>query len=123
MMNKPNAKGLRRIINATGYSIAGLKATFRHEEAFRQEVYVLPIILVLAMIFARNGVEFVLLFGSYWLVLIAELINSALEAVVDRIGLEKHPLSGQAKDIGSALVMMAIVLTVVTWFSVAVFRS
>lgn len=122
MMNKPRAKGLQRTINAAGYSISGLKSTFKNEEAFRQEIYLLPIILMLAIIIAKSGVEFVLLFGSYWLVLIAELVNSALESVVDRIGLEKHQLSGQAKDIGSALVMMAIALVLVTWFSVIVFR-
>lgn len=122
MMNKPNAKGLQRVINATGYSIKGLKATFKHEEAFRQELFLLPFIFVLAWGVAKSGIEFALLFGTYWLVLMAELVNSALEAVVDRISLEKHSLSGQAKDIGSALVMMAITLTIITWFSVIVFR-
>lgn len=122
MMNKPDATGLKRLMNATQYSIKGLKAAFKYEEAFRQEVYLLPIILVLAMWLSKTGLEFALLFGSYWLVLMAELVNSGIEAVVDRIGLEKHPLSGQAKDIGSAIVMLAMVLTFVTWFSVIVFR-
>lgn len=122
MMNKPGAKGFSRLINATKFSVKGLKAAFKHEEAFRQEVYVLPIVLVFALWFAKTGLEFALLFGSYWLILIAELINSGIEAVVDRIGLEKHPLSGQAKDIGSAIVMLAMVLTIVTWISVIVFR-
>lgn len=122
MMNKPGAKGLKRLVNATQYSIKGLKAAFKNEEAFRQEVYLLPIILVLAICLSKTGIEFALLFGSYWLVLMAELVNSGIEAVVDRIGLEKHPLSGQAKDIGSAIVMLAMVLTVVTWVSVTVFR-
>lgn len=122
MMNKPGAKGLSRLINATKFSVKGLKAAFKHEEAFRQEVYMLPVALVLALWLAQTGLEFALLFGSYWLILIAELINSGIEAVVDRIGLEKHPLSGQAKDIGSAIVMLAMVLTIVTWISVIVFR-
>ncbi|MGL4674011.1 MAG: diacylglycerol kinase [Wohlfahrtiimonas sp.] len=122
MMNKPGAIGLKRLANATQYSIKGLKAAFKHEEAFRQELFLLPIMLVLAVWLSKTGLEFALLFGSYWLVLIAELINSGIEAVVDRIGLEKHPLSGQAKDIGSAIVMLAMILTVVTWFSVIVFR-
>lgn len=122
MMNKPGATGLKRLVNASQYSIKGLKAAFKHEEAFRQEVFLLPIILVLAVWLSETGLEFALLFGSYWLVLMAELINSGIEAVVDRIGLEKHPLSGQAKDIGSAIVMLAMVLTVMTWISVIVFR-
>lgn len=122
MMNKPGATGLKRLVNATQYSIKGLKAAFKNEEAFRQEVFLLPIILVLAIWLSKTGLEFALLFGSYWLVLMAELVNSGIEAVVDRIGLEKHPLSGQAKDIGSAIVMLAMVLTVVTWISVIVFR-
>lgn len=122
MMNKPGATGLKRLVNATQYSIKGLKAAFKNEEAFRQEVFLLPIILVLAIWLSKTGLEFALLFGSYWLVLMAELVNSGIEAVVDRIGLEKHPLSGQAKDIGSAIVMLAMVLTVVTWVSVIVFR-
>ncbi len=122
MMNKPGATGLKRLVNATQYSVQGLKAAFKNEEAFRQEVFVLPIILALAIGLSKTGLEFALLFGSYWLVLMAELVNSGIEAVVDRISLEKHPLSGQAKDIGSAIVMLAMVLTVVTWFSVIVFR-
>lgn len=122
MMNKPGATGLKRLVNATQYSIKGLKAAFKNEEAFRQELFLLPIILVLAIWLSKTGLEFALLFGSYWLVLMAELVNSGIEAVVDRISLEKHPLSGQAKDIGSAIVMLAMVLTVVTWVSVIVFR-
>lgn len=122
MMNKPGATGLKRLVNATQYSIKGLKAAFKNEEAFRQEVFLLPIILILAIWLSKTGLEFALLFGSYWFVLMAELVNSGIEAVVDRIGLEKHPLSGQAKDIGSAIVMLAMVLTVVTWISVIVFR-
>lgn len=122
MMNKPGATGLKRLVDATQYSIKGLKATFKNEEAFRQELFLLPIILVLAIWLSKTGLEFALLFGSYWLVLMAELVNSGIEAIVDRIGLEKHPLSGQAKDIGSAIVMLAMVLTVVTWISVIVFR-
>lgn len=122
MMNKPGVTGLKRLINAAKYSIQGLKAAYRNEEAFRLEIYLLPIITVLAVCFSRTGLEFALLFSSYWLILIAELINSGIEAVVDRIGSENHPLSGQAKDIGSAIVMLAAILTVVTWLSVIVFR-
>ncbi|GAA5094623.1 diacylglycerol kinase [Wohlfahrtiimonas larvae] len=122
MMNKPGATGLRRLVNATQYSIKGLKAAFKYEEAFRQELLLLPVILILAVWLSKSGLEFALLFGSYWLVLIVELINSGIEAVVDRIGPEHHPLSGQAKDIGSAIVMLAMSLTFVTWIAVIVFR-
>ncbi len=122
MMNKPGATGLKRLVNAAKYSAQGLKAAFRNEEAFRLEVYALPIAFILAICWSRTGLEFALLFGSYWLILIAELINSGIEAVVDRISSEKHPLSGQAKDIGSAIVMLAMILTAVTWIAVIVFR-
>lgn len=122
MMNKPGATGFKRLMNATKYSLQGMKAAYRNEEAFRLEVYGLPIALVLAFCWSHTGLEFALLFGSYWLILIAELINSGIEAVVDRIGPEKHPLSGQAKDIGSAIVMLAMILTAVTWIAVIVFR-
>lgn len=122
MMNKPGATGLTRICHACGYSVKGLRAAFLSEAAFRQEVYALPIVLGLAIWLANTGIEFALLFGSFGLILVAELINSALEAVVDRIGPEHHPLSGQAKDIGSAIVMVAMILMAVTWVAVLVFR-
>ncbi|MBS7824565.1 diacylglycerol kinase [Wohlfahrtiimonas chitiniclastica] len=122
MMNKPGATGLTRIRHACGYSVKGLRAAFLSEAAFRQEVYALPIVLGLAIWLANTGIEFALLFGSFGLILVAELINSALEAVVDRIGPEHHPLSGQAKDIGSAIVMVAMILMAVTWVAVLVFR-
>lgn len=122
MMNKPGATGLTRIRHACGYSVKGLRAAFLSEAAFRQEVYALPIVFGLAIWLANTGIEFALLFGSFGLILVAELVNSALEAVVDRIGPEHHPLSGQAKDIGSAIVMVAMILMAVTWVAVLVFR-
>lgn len=121
-MNKPKAGGFTRIINAFFYSIKGFKAAFKNEAAFRQEIFLLPIIIVLAGFLAKNGVELSLMIGSFGLVLMAELVNSALECVVDRISFEKHPLSGQAKDIGSAIVLLALILCGLTWLSILLYR-
>lgn len=120
-MNKPGNKGLKRIIAATGYSIKGLRAAYCNEAAIRQEVIAGIVIVPLAFFLAKNGVELALLLGSALLIFLMELVNSALEAVVDRIGSEHHPLSGQAKDIGSALVMVAIVMFVIVWASVLLY--
>ncbi|WP_026879159.1 diacylglycerol kinase [Ignatzschineria larvae DSM 13226] len=114
-MNKPNRTGLGRIIAAGGYSLRGLKAAFQSEAAIRQELFAAIFLVPLAFYLADNGIELALLLGSLILVFLMELINSAIEAIVDRISFEHHPLSGQAKDIGSALVMIAIVLVVIVW--------
>ncbi len=111
-----DAKGLKRIINAFGYSLKGFRACFRHEEAFRQEVFVLIPLLPLGIWLGNNGVERALLVGSLLIVPLTELLNSAIEAVVDRIGQERHKLSGRAKDIGSAAVFLSIVLALSVWF-------
>jgi len=105
-----------RLWRATGYSVAGLRAAFRHEQAFRQEVYLLLVVVPLGLWLGDTGVEKVLLIGSWLIVMLAELLNSAIEAVVDRIGSEQHELSGRAKDIASAAVMMALGLAGLTWF-------
>lgn len=107
--------GLRRIINATGYSLAGFRACFQHEAAFRQELAALLLLLPLALYLGENGVERALLAGSLLLVPLMELVNSAIEAVVDRFGGEWHEQSGRAKDIGSAAVFLAIVMALLTW--------
>jgi diacylglycerol kinase (ATP) len=108
-------RGLQRIYNAAGYSIKGLYAAWQHEAAFRQEVMVcLPALLVVCGLNLLS-VERILLLGVLLLVLIVELLNSALEAAIDRIGLEHHPLSGRAKDMASAAVFLAVLLAVVTW--------
>lgn len=107
--------GIRRLINATGYSWDGLRACWHNEEAFRQEVLAALVLLPLALWLGDSGVERALLLGSVMLVLIAELINSGLEAVVDRIGPERHELSKRAKDIGSALVLLALVDAGLVW--------
>ena len=110
-----NEKGLKRFVNAMLFSYAGFKAAWRQEEAFRQEVLVFIVAIPIAFLLAKNKIEVVLLIASVVLVMVIELINSAIEAVVDRIGSEHHELSGRAKDIGSAAVMLTIMLAIVTW--------
>lgn len=109
-------KAVARLWRATGYSLAGLRVAFRHEQAFRQESYLLLLVVPLGLWLGDGSVEKVLLIGSWLLVMLAELMNSAVEAVVDRIGSEPHELSGRAKDIASAAVMVALVLAGLTWF-------
>lgn len=112
---RPKARGLGRIVNATGYSFAGLRAAFRWEAAFRQEVAMAAVLTPLAFIVGRNAVEIGLLVGSILLVMIVELLNSAIETLVDRVGLEKHDLSGRAKDMGSAAVMLSLCFMGLVW--------
>jgi diacylglycerol kinase (ATP) len=107
--------GLRRILNATGYSWAGLTAAYRHEDAFRQEVFLAVLLIPLALYLGETGIERALMVGTVLLVLIVELLNSALEAAVDRISLEHHLLIKRAKDMGSAAVMASLVNVVVVW--------
>ncbi|MBF6650467.1 diacylglycerol kinase [Methylobacter sp. BlB1] len=114
-MANQNAKGLQRLINACFFSAAGFKATWIHEEAFRQEVILFVITTPMAVWLGETTVEKLLLIGSIVLVMLVELLNSAVEAVVDRVGLEHHELSGRAKDIGSAAVMLSLVWAAVTW--------
>jgi diacylglycerol kinase (ATP) len=114
-MANQNAKGLKRLVNACFFSIAGFKATWQHEEAFRQEVMLFAVTTPLALWLGHNNIEKLLLIGSVVLVLLVELLNSAVEAVVDRVGFEHHELSGRAKDIGSAAVMLSLAWAAVTW--------
>jgi len=111
--DRPN--GLTRLWLATVNSARGLANCYRSEAAFRQEVWLGVLLVPLAIWIGDNGVERALLIGSYLLVLIVELLNSGVEAVVDRIGLERHKLSGFAKDLGSAAVMLALLLLAATW--------
>ena len=111
-------KGIRRLIKATGYSFNGLAAAFRHETAFRQEVALSLLLIPLALWLGEGGVEQALLIMSWLLVLMFELVNSGIEAVVDRIGTERHELSGRAKDVGSAAVLIALVNAAVVWLLV-----
>ncbi len=107
--------GWRRLINATGYSWAGLKAAWRNEEAFRQEGLLCAVLTPLALWLGHNSVERSLLIGSLLLLVIVELLNTGIEAAIDRIGFEHHELSGRAKDIGSAAVFMALLNVGVVW--------
>ncbi|GLS90674.1 diacylglycerol kinase [Psychromonas marina] len=110
--------GLKRIILATGYSIQGLKSAFKYEAAFRQELLLAAILIPLACYLDVSQVERILLIAPVILVIIIEIINSAIEAVVDRIGSEKHELSGRAKDQGSAAVLIALLLTAYIWIEI-----
>ncbi|AMD01411.1 diacylglycerol kinase [Halomonas chromatireducens] len=107
--------GWRHLIDSTGYSLKGLELAFRHEAAFRQELALCVILLPLAWGIGEGPVEWILLLGSCLLVLIVELLNSAIESVVDRIGTEHHELSGRAKDISSAAVMLSLLLAGLAW--------
>ena len=115
MQEKPNGRGFMRIVRAGVCSWQGFKAAWRHEAAFRQEALLAIILIPLGLWLGQGGVERALLAGSVLLVPIAELLNSAIETVVDRIGMERHELSGRAKDMGSAVVFLACSLTVMTW--------
>ncbi len=107
--------GLQRVINAGGYSLAGLGAAWRHESAFRQLCIMNVVLILLAFWFDVSRSERVLLVIPPLLCLIVELLNSAIEAVVDRVSLELHPLSKNAKDMGSAAQFMALTLVIVVW--------
>lgn len=110
--------GLRRIWNAFFYSVAGLGAAYKHEDAFRQEVLLAAILIPLVFFLPAGGAGRALMIGAVLLVLIVELLNSAIEAAVDRISLENHELAKRAKDIGSAAVMLALINVPVVWLLV-----
>ncbi len=117
---KPRRKehGLRRVLRAIKLSFQGIVGAFRHEEAFRQDLLFACIALPVGLWLGHNGVERALLVAPVLLILIVELINSAIEATVDRIGMERHELAGLAKDIGSASVLMAFLLFGLVWILV-----
>jgi diacylglycerol kinase (ATP) len=110
--------GLGRIVNALRCSLDGLVAAYRHEDAFRQEIWLAALLLPAACLLPVSGIGRALMIGSVLLVLIVELLNSAIEAAVDRIGLESHRLSKRAKDIGSAAVFVALLNVLLIWGSV-----
>jgi len=107
--------GLRRLFNAFGYSLEGFKAAYKHEDAFRQEVLLAVILIPLALYLEQAALNRALMIGSVLLVLIVELLNSAIEAVVDRVSIERHELAKRAKDIGSAAVFIALANVVTIW--------
>jgi diacylglycerol kinase (ATP) len=117
---KPHNTGLKRIIKATAYSINGLKAAFKTEAAIRQELVLCAIFIPVALMLDISKVEQILMIASLVLVLLFELVNSAIEAIVDRVGTEHHELSGKAKDIGSAAVMVSLGLALFTWLYILI---
>ena len=107
--------GLQRILNATGYSLAGFKAAFQNEAAFRQIILINSMLIPLSFFMPVSRVEQVLMIVVCLLAIIVELINSAIEAVVDRVSMEQHPLSKNAKDMGSAAQFVALAIITLTW--------
>ena len=107
--------GLVRLWNAFGYSLAGFRAAYKHEDAFRQEVWLAIVLIPLALWLPVTVIAKALMVGSVLLVIIVELLNSAIEATVDRISLENHDLAKRAKDIGSSAVLVSLVNVVVVW--------
>ncbi|MBH1931171.1 diacylglycerol kinase [Serratia rubidaea] len=107
--------GLTRIIKAAGYSYQGLTAAWRNEAAFRQEAVAAAVAVIVALWLDVDAVARILLIGSVLLVLIVEVLNSAIEAIVDRVGTDFHELSGRAKDMGSAAVSLSIILALLVW--------
>jgi diacylglycerol kinase (ATP) len=120
-MAKPGQTGIARIISASRYSWQGIKACWRMEAAFRQEAGLAAVLIPLGLYLGDGGVEKALLVGSCLWVLIVEILNSAVEAAVDRIGHERHELSGLAKDLGSAAVFLSLLATAITWVLILFF--
>ena len=112
--------GLKRLINAFSYSISGTLAAFKHEDAFRQEVILSAVLIPLALYLGQTGIEQALMIASILLVIIVELLNSSVEATVDRISVKRHKLSKRAKDIGSAAVFFSLINATVIWFLILV---
>lgn len=107
--------GLRRLINSFGYSLDGLRAAYRNEDAFRQEVRLALVLIPLALILGQTSIERALMIACVLLVIVVELLNSAVEATVDRISLDHHLLAKRAKDIGSAAVLLSLINLFVVW--------
>ena len=114
-MGKPGNTGFGRLVRATKFSMLGFNAAFRHEAAFRQELGFFVVMAPLAFWLGKTNIEVAILIGSLFIVLMVELLNSAIEAVVDRIGTEEHDLSARAKDLGSAAVFVSLANVIVVW--------
>ena len=115
---KSEKTGISRIVAAAGFSINGIKASWQHEAAFRQECVLSLVLLIASFFVAESGSQWLLLISPLLLLLIVELLNSAIETVVDRIGPEFHELSGRAKDIASASVFFCLILIAVSWAAI-----
>ena len=114
-VNPHKATGLRRLVNALSYSLSGLQLAWRDEAAFRQEIILAIVLVPVAFMMPVDLTQRVLLVASVMLVLVVEMINSAIEATVDRISLDIHPLAKRAKDMGSAAVMLTLTNAILTW--------
>ncbi len=114
-MASQGTSGLTRLVKATQFSWKGLKAAFANEQAFRQEVYLSIVLVPLALYLGDNGLERALLISVVLLILVIELINSGIEAIVDRVSTDHHELSGRAKDIGSAAVLLSLINAAIVW--------
>jgi diacylglycerol kinase (ATP) len=108
--------GLRRLMNAFGYSIAGTLAAFKHEDAFRQEVVLAVVLTPVALYFGDTAIHQALMISSLLFIIVVELLNSSIEATVDRISVKHHKLAKRAKDIGSAAVFFSLINAAVIWF-------
>ena len=117
-VNPHKATGLRRLLNALGYSLSGLRFAWKDEAAFRQEVILAIILVPVAFMMPVGEIQRVLLVGSVMLVLVVEMINSAIEAVVDRASLDIHPLAKKAKDMGSAAVLLTLANAILIWIMI-----
>lgn len=115
---KHQHSGIQRIILATKYSLKGLRAAFQFEASFRQELYLCTVLVPIVLNLPLTTLEKTWMVGSLFALLIVELLNSAIEAVVDRVGAEHHELSGRAKDIASAAVMTTMIMIAVTWLMI-----
>ncbi|PVX39681.1 diacylglycerol kinase [Pasteurella langaaensis DSM 22999] len=113
--------GLTHLINSTKYSLQGLRSAIKNEAAFRHELLGGIIVVPLAFFLAQDKIELALMLAAYLIILIAELLNSAVECAIDRIGTERHELSGRAKDQGSAAVFVALVNFVIVWGAILFF--
>ena len=111
--------GFKRLVNAFFYSIAGFKAAWKNEEAFRQEILAGIVLLPAAFFLGTTGLQRAVLILSFLIIPLVELLNTAVEATVDRVGKEKHELSGRAKDIGSAAVLLSICIAAIVWILIA----
>lgn len=117
-MSKPGYTGIKRVIKATEYSYQGIVAAWKNEAAFRQEAVLCLLLIPLAYYLGDSALKIMLLVGSLLIVLIVELLNSSIEAIVDRVGTDHHELSGRAKDMGSAAVFISLLLVFITWVTV-----
>ncbi len=112
--------GIRRIVKAAGFSMQGLKSAFQNEAAFRQELMLCLVVIPLAFVVGESALERIVLIGLSVLILVVELLNSAIEALVDRVGTEHHELSGRAKDMGSAAVLVSLALWAYAWIELII---